>query len=162
LKKALIRKVTLDVRACECALTHWLRNGTQRKEKITMRKFITLRCLVLTALVLLVGAELAVANKSATELDVPASAQLGDEITITVNVKHNGNNLFHYTNWVYVMVNGTEIKRWKFSRFKKPESENFSREVTYKVVTLPLEVVAEANCNTHGSEGRATATVSPR
>jgi hypothetical protein len=60
------------------------------------------------------------------------------------------------------MVNGSEIKRWKFGSFSRPESNNFSREITYTVTTGPLEIVAEANCNMHGSNGTATATVSTR
>ncbi|MFC1505398.1 desulfoferrodoxin family protein, partial [Thermodesulfobacteriota bacterium] len=68
---------------------------------------------------------------------------------------------FHYTNWVRVSVNGSELKRWEFSRSNRPENENFTLTVTY-AVTAPIEIVAEANCNMHGSEGPATVTVNAK
>ena len=127
-----------------------------------MYKSNILRCLTLVILVFFASSNPAIANKSAVDIVVSESEEKGDEITITINVTHSANNIFHYTKWVYVMVNGSEIKRWKFGSFSRPESNNFSREITYTVTTGPLEIVAEANCNMHGSNGTATATVSTR
>ena len=42
---------------------------------------------------------------------------------------------------------------------KNAYDENFSKEITY-TVNEPLEIVAEANCNTHGSNGKVTKKVS--
>ncbi len=77
---------------------------------------------------------------------------------IKIHVFHKGDNFLHYTDWVDVKINGKPVQRWEFSSSKRPEAENFTREVTYKL-TEPITIVAEANCNTHGSEGPATWTV---
>jgi desulfoferrodoxin (superoxide reductase-like protein) len=127
-----------------------------------MRKRNILVYLALAALVFFGASSPAVANKSAVDIDVPKSAVVGDEITIRLNVTHSANNFFHYTKRVNVVVNGSEIKRWKYGSFDRPEGKDFSREITYTVTTLPLEIVAEAYCNIHGSSGQATATVSTR
>jgi desulfoferrodoxin (superoxide reductase-like protein) len=100
----------------------------------------------------------AIANKASLQIEAPTEVSSGTTITIKLNVMHEGNNWFHYTNWVRVTVNGSELKRWEFSRRNRPENENFTITVTYEV-TAPIEIVAEANCNLHGSEGPATVTV---
>ena len=99
------------------------------------------------------------ADKSSVQIEVPASVSAGSTVAIKLHVTHKGNNLFHHTNWVRVAVNGTELKRWEFSRKNRPENENFTIEVTYQVTTA-AEITAEANCNLHGSAGPAFATVS--
>jgi len=98
------------------------------------------------------------ANKSSVKIEAPQAAEKGSEIVIKIHVFHKGNNFIHYTNWVDVKINGKPFQRWEFSSSKRAESENFTREVTYKF-TEPITVVAEANCNTHGSEGPSTWTV---
>jgi len=98
------------------------------------------------------------ANKSSVKIEAPQAAEKNSEIVIKIHVFHKGNNFIHYTNWVDVKVNGKPFQRWEFSASKRPEAENFTREVTYKL-TEPITIVAEANCNTHGSEGPATWTV---
>jgi len=100
----------------------------------------------------LIFANPAVANKSSVQIVAPDNAAIGSEITIEIQASHNGNNFLHYTEWVYVKINGEEIKRWEFSNFNKPEDENFTRSITY-TVTGPLEITAEASCNIHGSSG---------
>lgn len=115
--------------------------------------------LVIGWVVILITINSAFANKASLTIDAPDSAVKGSEITIRINVAHDGNSMFHYTKWVYLMINGEEINRWEYSWRKRPESDNFTREVTY-TVNEPLEIVAEANCNTHGSEGKVTHTVS--
>lgn len=99
------------------------------------------------------------ANQSSVTIDAPEHASKGSEITIAINVEHDGNSMFHYTTWVYVMINGEEIERWDYSWRKRPEAENFTKEITY-TVNEPIEIVAEASCNTHGSEGKAIKKVS--
>lgn len=98
------------------------------------------------------------ADKSAVRLEAPQTGVQGDEITITVHVTHNGNNFFHYTNEVYILADGDEIGRWEFSSGQRPESENFSREVTLTLQGA-TELVAEANCNLHGSAGKTMHTI---
>jgi desulfoferrodoxin (superoxide reductase-like protein) len=107
---------------------------------------------------LLLSADTAVANKTSVKILAPDSAAVGSEITIELQVSHDGNNFLHYTEWVYVKINGEEIKRWEFGNFSKPEDENFTRAITY-TVTGPLDITAESNCNIHGSEGIAAKTV---
>jgi desulfoferrodoxin (superoxide reductase-like protein) len=100
----------------------------------------------------------AMADKSAVNIDVPVSAAKGTEITIKLNVTHHGNNMFHYTNWVYVKVNEKEIARWNFSATRTPESEYFTKEVKY-TINEPVQIEAEANCNIHGSTGISKASI---
>ncbi len=117
--------------------------------------------LVAAVLVLLTGFVLqgtALANKASVQLEVPESAAVGEEITITVHVFHNGNNLFHHTNWAYVKINGEEVQRWEFGPFSLPESENFTRTVRY-TVKGPLDIQSEAHCNIHGSAGITQKTI---
>lgn len=94
----------------------------------------------------------AIANKTSVKIVAPNKVAKGTEITIEIHVKHEGNNFIHYTDWVYVAVDGQELKRWTFGNFDKPEDETFVRSVTY-TVTKPIEITAEGNCNLHGSAG---------
>ena len=95
------------------------------------------------------------ADKSSVAIEVPENITKGSVVTIKVTVTHSGNNFMHYTNWVYVNVNGKEIARWDFSWNNKPENEAFTREVKY-TIEEPVTIEAEANCNMHGSKGKAT------
>lgn len=105
----------------------------------------------LTAIFLL-STGIALADKSAVTINAPESAAKGTEVTIKLSVAHSGNNMFHYTKWAYIKVNGKEIERWDFSATKTPESENFSKEVKF-IVNEPAQIEAEAYCNIHGSAG---------
>ena len=116
---------------------------------------------VLIFLFILCFPGLSSADKSFVTVEAPENAEKGSEIIIRINVKHSGNNFLHYTDRVYVSVNGKEIKRWEFSAFNRPEAENFSREIRYRV-NGPLEIVAEANCSIHGSAGPAKKNVAVR
>jgi desulfoferrodoxin (superoxide reductase-like protein) len=98
------------------------------------------------------------ANKSSVKIEAPESSAKGSEITIKLHVSHDGNSFTHYTEWVKVSINGKEAKKWEFSAFSKPEDEKFTRELKHKV-DGPLEIVAQASCNNHGSSGPATHTV---
>ena len=108
--------------------------------------------------VLLIFTTPAFANKASVTLQVPASAQKGSELTVRVNVSHEGNSFLHHVQWVYIKVNGKEIARWEYSSTNRPESENFFKEVKV-TANEPLEIVAEASCNLHGSAGPAGAKV---
>ena len=96
----------------------------------------------------------AFANKTSVTIEGPESAVKGSEVTIKINVRHDGNNFFHYTKQVYVKANGKEIARWDFSATSRPENEVFTREVKL-TLTEPTEIVAEGVCNIHGSDGPA-------
>jgi desulfoferrodoxin (superoxide reductase-like protein) len=100
------------------------------------------------------------ANKSETKIEVPESADKGSEITIKVTVIHSANSVFHYTEWLWVQVNGKEVARWDFGS-KKPEDATFTREIKVKV-DGDLEIKAKASCNMHGSANEATAKVTAK
>jgi desulfoferrodoxin (superoxide reductase-like protein) len=118
-------------------------------KKITLiAVFIMLRCFITSAC----------ANASAVEINAPEQAKNGAVITISVNVIHSGNNIFHYTDWVWIKVNDKEIGRWDFTWNNRPESNDFTRQVTF-TVKGPLKITAKANCNLHGSAGEGSATV---
>ena len=116
---------------------------------------VTIACLGLLIVCLVTTAS---ADKSSVKIDVPDTVIKGTEITIKVTAFHDSNNMFHYTNWLYIMVNGKEVTRWDYSWRKKPEGNTFTKEITY-TVTEPLEITAEANCNVHGSEGPQTVEI---
>ena len=115
-------------------------------------------CLSLALLVTL-GAPAAHADKASAAIDAPQSATIGSTITIKVTVTHDANNFIHYTKWAHVLINGTEVARWDFSSFNRPESSVFTREIQY-TVTGPLTLEAEASWKIHGSKGPAAAAVS--
>lgn len=108
--------------------------------------------------VLLLSTDDSFADKSSVKIEAPQTAEKGSEIVIHIHTFHKGNNFIHYTNWVDVKINGKPVQRWEFSFLNRPETANFTREITYKV-TEPIVVIAESHCNLHGSEGSATWTV---
>ena len=98
------------------------------------------------------------ANKTSVTITAPDKVKKGSEITISLEVTHSGNNFMHYTNWVYLKVNGVEKQKWAFSSFNRPENEKFTRTVTMKA-DEKLDLEAEGNCNIHGSMGVTKASV---
>jgi desulfoferrodoxin (superoxide reductase-like protein) len=137
----------------------WQKGGTTMRDALkSLFKLIVCSSIVAGALVI-THATTAMANKTAVAISAPASAAPGSEITIQVTATHNANNFLHYTNWLYVMVNGKEIARWNYTRTNRPESSVFTREIKY-TVTDSIEIKAEGHCNMHGSKGPATAKVS--
>jgi len=118
-----------------------------------MKKSIALGMLILAILLLHVGP--ALANKSATSIEGPTSVTKGTEVTLRVNVRHSSNSSSHYTEWLKVTANKKEIARWDYSKDKRPEAAEFTKEIKIKVME-DTEIVAEASCNNHGSRGPAT------
>lgn len=89
----------------------------------------------------------ALANVPTVAID--ATKLEGNEFEVTVNIFHKGNNIFHYVDKVVLFADGEEVKVWKYSRRRRPESENFS--VKTKVgVTQETVLSSVANCNLHG------------
>ncbi len=105
---------------------------------------------ILIALFIQIGT--AIANKSSALIEGPDEVERGTEVTLRILVRHNANNLLHYTNWVKVSVNNNEIARWDYTMFQRPEAAQFIKEIKIKVME-DIEVIAEANCNLHGSQG---------
>jgi desulfoferrodoxin (superoxide reductase-like protein) len=113
--------------------------------------------------VLLVGAYNGVsfADKAAVTIEAPDQAAKGTEVVVKLHVTHSANSFFHYTNWVQVKVNGKDTAIWEYSMGNRPEGAIFTKEVKL-MVNEPLEIVAEANCNMHGSQGPARKKISPK
>jgi desulfoferrodoxin (superoxide reductase-like protein) len=98
------------------------------------------------------------ANKTKVEIKAPAEVKAGTEITITLNVMHKGNSKSHYTDWVYLKINGNEVKRWEYNKNALPSGEVFT--VEYKVmVSEDLKIEAEGHCNIHGTTGPANLVI---
>ena len=92
------------------------------------------------------------ADKASVAISAPETASKGSEVPVKLTITHSANNFFHYTNWVSLKVNGKESSRWDFSSGNRPEAAVFSREVRIPV-NGPIELIAESNCNMHGSTG---------
>ncbi len=118
-----------------------------------MKKSIALGMLILAILLLQGGP--ALANKSGASIEGPTSVAKGTEVTLRVTVTHNANSSSHYTEWVKVTANKKEIARWDYSKDKRPEAAEFTKEIKINVME-DTEIVAEASCNNHGSRGPAT------
>lgn len=118
-----------------------------------MVKFSRIRSTaVVSLLLLLVSATAAFANKASVTISVPESVKVGSEVTVKIKVTHSGNNFIHHVDWAQIKVDGKEVKRWDYSWTNTPESNIFEREFKL-VVTAPIEVSAQADCNIHGSDG---------
>jgi desulfoferrodoxin (superoxide reductase-like protein) len=98
------------------------------------------------------------ANKSETKIEAQESAGKGSEITIKVTVTHSANSYFHYTEWLWVQVNGKEIAKWEYSGSNRPEDATFTKEIKLKV-DGDLDIKGKASCSIHGSANEATAKV---
>jgi len=100
----------------------------------------------------------AIANKTSVKITAVKSADKGTVITVTINVSHNANSIVHYTDWVYLKINGKEVKRWTYDKTRLPVSSSFT--LNYKF-TLKENVTIEVmgDCNLHGSAGPATAEI---
>ena len=103
---------------------------------------------------LLLAPKTSYANKASVAISAPETGANGSEVLVKLNITHSANNFFHYTNWVTLKVNGKEFSRWDFSSGNRPEAADFTREVKI-TVNEPTELIAEANCNMHGSVGPA-------
>jgi desulfoferrodoxin (superoxide reductase-like protein) len=94
------------------------------------------------------------ANKAATTLEGPASAERGSEVTIKITVVHSANSFLHYVKWLKVQANGNPVEEWNYTASNRPDGATFTKEIKIKVLEN-TEVVAEASCNIHGSAGPA-------
>jgi desulfoferrodoxin (superoxide reductase-like protein) len=106
------------------------------------------------ALVIGLSVGVSLADKSAVTIEAPDQAVKGTEVVVKLHVTHSANSFFHYTNWVQVKVNGKDTVLWEYSMGNRPEGAVFTKEAKL-MVNAPLEIVAEANCNLHGSQGPA-------
>ncbi len=101
------------------------------------------------------------ANKAETKIEAPESASKGSEITIKVTVIHSADNFFHYTEWLWVQVNGKEIAKWEYSSGNRQEGATFTTEIKF-MVDGDLDIKGKASCNIHGSANDAAAKVTAK
>jgi len=116
-------------------------------------KKLTVAGILVVTLSLLQGG-LAWANKSGASIEGPTSVEKGTEVTLRITITHNANSMLHYTDWVKVTANNKEIARWEYTRNKRPEGAEFTKEIKIEMME-DTEIVAEAHCNMHGSRGPA-------
>ena len=100
----------------------------------------------------LVQANPAAAGRSEASIEGPTEAAKGSEVTLRIMASHNANSSSHYTEWLKVTANNKEVARWNYTKENRPEGAVFTKDVKIKV-TEDTEIVAEANCNLHGSKG---------
>jgi desulfoferrodoxin (superoxide reductase-like protein) len=100
----------------------------------------------------------AYANKTKVEIKSPSEVKAGTEVTITLSVIHKGNSKSHHTDWVYLKINGKEVKRWEYPKDALPPGETFTVEFKY-VAGEELKLEAEGHCNIHGTAGPANAVL---
>lgn len=98
------------------------------------------------------------ANKTAVTITAPEKVKKGTEITVKIEVTHMGNSSSHYTDWVWIKVNGNEFKKWEYTKKNLPGSQNFTLEIKLKAEAT-MEISAEGHCNKHGSKGEESVTV---
>jgi desulfoferrodoxin (superoxide reductase-like protein) len=98
------------------------------------------------------------ANKTSVEIKAPAEVKKGTEVTIVINVFHKGNSQNHHTDWVFIKINGKEVKRWTFDKENLPSGGDFTLEFKY-IITENVTIEAEGHCNIHGSAGIVSAKI---
>ena len=99
------------------------------------------------------------ANKTSVEVKAASEVKKGSEVTLVINVFHNGNSKAHHTDWVVLMINGKEVKRWQYDKVNLPPDGNFTLEFKY-IVSEDLTIESQGHCNIHGSAGVNKVTVS--
>ena len=112
--------------------------------------------LFLPMILLIIGSSSLLANKTSVKVSASGSSVTkGSEVTITITVTHSGNSKAHHTDWVYLKINGKEVKRWEYGRSNLPSNQVFTVEYKY-TVTENGTIEVEGHCNLHGSAGPAT------
>lgn len=114
---------------------------------------------IIVFLVIMLFSFNASANETSIKITAPEKVEKNSEVTIKIEVTHDGNNFLHHTNWVWVKVNGTEYKKWEYGGFSKPDDESFTLELKIKIEEATT-IEAKGNCNMHGSEGSEKVKIS--
>jgi desulfoferrodoxin (superoxide reductase-like protein) len=107
---------------------------------------------------LLAFSDAALANKSSTSIEAPATVEKGTDVTIKVTVSHKGNSFLHYTRWLKIDIDGKTLARFDYTSGNRPETETFTKEFKVNVLKT-MEIITESSCNIHGSAGPIKATV---
>ena len=136
-------------------LYFWSINCNYQKDTKQMK---TLYSIIFTIMFIAVSS-FTYANKTAVKIIVPAKVAKGSQITITINVMHKGNTAGHYTDWVYLKINGKEVKRWLYDKTNLPADANFTLYYTYTVTDKTINLEAMGDCSIHGSAGVNKASI---
>jgi desulfoferrodoxin (superoxide reductase-like protein) len=116
------------------------------------------KLLFLSAVLFFFASTSLLANKTRVEVKAASEVKTGSEVTLVINVFHMGNSTSHHTDWVYLKINGKEVKRWQFDKDNLPPDGNFTLEFKY-LVTKDLTIESEGHCNLHGSAGINKVTI---
>jgi desulfoferrodoxin (superoxide reductase-like protein) len=130
-----------------CTKINSLLGGTRMNKSIAFG--------ILIPVMLFLQVSPALANKPVASIEGSTGVAKGTEVTLRVTVTHNTNSPSHYTEWLKVMANKKEIARWDYTKDKRPEAAEFTKEIKIKVMEN-TEIIAEAHCNIHGSNGPVT------
>ena len=113
---------------------------------------------VLSTFILVLFVTTAFANKTSVKVIAPEKVKKGTEVTVKIEVRHMGNTKGHHTDWVWLKINGKEVKRWEYTKEHLPENQDFTLEYTVKADEV-LKIAAEGHCNRHGSKGEDDFTI---
>jgi desulfoferrodoxin (superoxide reductase-like protein) len=142
-------KSFFDLAGTFCYFKHILKKGEGVMiHKLVLAAVIIMKCFAVSVY----------ANASSVEITVPDNVKKGSTIIIHLKIIHNANNIFHYTDWAWIKINGKELARWDFTWNHRPEKEIFYRDVTY-TMRGPVVVTAKSNCNLHGSAGEQSTNI---
>lgn len=97
--------------------------------------------------------------------DVPTVAIQGEQelkagqpFSVTVNIRHHGNNFIHHLSKLVIYVNGKEEKVWEYNWRTYPREETWS--ISYQLtLNQDATISAIATCNMHGPSKEATLPV---
>ncbi len=106
------------------------------------------------------GAALAWADVPKVTIQVPSDVRAGQPFSITLQIRHVGNNFIHHVSKLALYVDGREAKAWEYGWRGYPKEENWS--MTHELsLNQNATVSAVATCNLHGPSKEATLAISP-
>jgi len=90
----------------------------------------------------------------------PIEFKANQPFSITLGIRHHGNNFIHHISKLAIYVDGKEEKVWEYSWRKHPKEENWS--ISYELaLDQRASVSAIAICNLHGPSKEAILVVVP-
>ena len=94
-------------------------------------------------------------------LQGPEEVRSGQPFSITVKIRHKGNNFIHHVSKLVIFVDGKEEKVWEYNWRTHPKEENWS--ISYQLTLKEKATVsAIATCNIHGPSKEPILLVAPR
>lgn len=113
---------------------------------------------ILLWLTISAGLSLAWADVPTVSIQGPQEIKAGQPFSITLNIRHKGNNFIHHLSKLVVTVDGKEEKVWEYTWKTRPKEENWS--ISYELtVKNGATIGAVATCNLHGPSPVATLSI---